>query len=347
MTVNQKKLIHLSLPTEADEHARAETERRQRLFKWALGVLKRLGLDKAVAVAGSLEELRGLSVDPKSADVILAIRDALHPASGRRQDHFRGLNPGALTHILRNRLNALKKDREEVLRRRGRKPGPDWSDELILDRDGKIVANLSNAILVLREAPEWKGVLVFDHFAARVVMRKSPPWGEDVFDTPWTDHHESLTRVWFEGNKINLPISVIGRAVQAAARQRLFHAVRDFLASLIWDGVPRLETWLQDFFQVEDSEYVRAIGCRYLISAVARVFTPGWQVDHVLVLEGPQGKKKSEALRTLAINDAWFTDRLSHIASKDAALELAGVLIVEIAEMDALTKATASATKVE
>ena len=65
----------------------------------------------------------------------------------------------------------------------------------------------------------------------------------------------------------------------------------------------------------------------------------------MLVLEGPQGKQKSEALRTLAVNDDWFTDRLSHVASKDAALEIAGVLIIEIAEMDALTRATSSAIK--
>jgi predicted P-loop ATPase len=50
-------------------------------------------------------------------------------------------------------------------------------------------------------------------------------------------------------------------------------------------------------------------------------------------------------LRTLAIKDEWFTDRLSHLASKDAVLETAGVLLVEIAEMDALTKAKSSAIK--
>ena len=102
---------------------------------------------------------------------------------------------------------------------------------------------------------------------------------------------------------------------------------------------------MQTYFHVEDSEYVRAIGSRYLISAVARIYEPGCKVDHMLVLEGPQGKQKSEALRTLAINDDWFTDRLSHLASKDAVLETAGVLLVEIAEMDALTKATSSAIK--
>lgn len=89
----------------------------------------------------------------------------------------------------------------------------------------------------------------------------------------------------------------------------------------------------------------RLIGPRYLISAVARVYEPGAKVDHVLILEGPQGRLKSEALRTLAISEAWFTDRLSHLASKDSALDIAGVLIVEIAEMDALTRATPSAMK--
>ena len=44
-------------------------------------------------------------------------------------------------------------------------------------------------------------------------------------------------------------------------------------------------------------------------------------------------------------DEGWFTDRLSHVASKDAALEIAGVQIVEIAEMDALTRATSSAMK--
>ena len=45
------------------------------------------------------------------------------------------------------------------------------------------------------------------------------------------------------------------------------------------------------------------------------------------------------------MNDDWFTDRLSHVASKDAAQDIAGVLIIEIAEMDALTRATPSAMK--
>jgi predicted P-loop ATPase len=227
--------------------------------------------------------------------------------------------------------------------RRG-KPS-DWTDTLILDKNGKIVANLANLILILREAPKWNGVLGYDEFAAHVVIRRGPPWGTESPDSPWTDHHDSLARVWFQTEGINPAAGDVGRAVQAAARHNSFHPVRIYFGALAWDGIPRLDAWLIAYFHVEDSPYVRAIGPRYLISSVARIYRPGCKVDHVLVLEGPQGKQKSEALRTLVVNDAWFTDRLSHVASKDAALEITGVRIVEIAEMDALVRATSSATK--
>jgi predicted P-loop ATPase len=337
-------VVKLPVPVtpSADEHAQAETERDQRLFAWADGVLKALGLDKAVAAAKSVEELRRITFDLTSTKVITAIRNALRPASGRRQEHFSGLKEGGLRIILKNRFAELKKAREVELRRK-RQPEADWTLNLILDKDDSIVANLANLILILQHAPKWRGVLGYDEFSARAVIKKNPPWGAEVMGASWTDHHDSLTRVWFQQEKINPTIGDLGRAVQAAARHNPFHPVREYLDSLVWDGVPR--PWLVDYFHVEDSDYVRAIGPRYLISAVARVYRPGCQVDHMLVLEGPQGKQKSEALRRLAVNDAWFTDRLSHVASKDAMLELAGIWLAEIAEMDAFAKAAASTQK--
>jgi len=340
-------VVKLPVPASlgADEHAQAETERDQRLFAWADAVLKALGLDKAVAAAKTVEDLRRVTFDVDSAEVITAIRNALHPASGRRQEHFSGLREGGLKIILKNRFAELKKTREAALRRGKRSPEVDWTADLILDKDDRIVANLANLILILRHAPKWKGVLAYDEFSVRVVIRKRPPWGVEALDAPWVDHHESLARTWFQREKISPTLGDVGRAVQAAARYAVFHPVRDYFESLAWDGALRLPTWLQDYFHVEDSDYVRAIGPRYLISAVARIYRPGCQADHTLVLEGPQGKAKSKALCTLAIRDEWFTDRLSHVNSKDAAIEIAGVLIFEIPEMDALMRVTSSASK--
>jgi predicted P-loop ATPase len=337
-------------PPDAEELASAETERKRRLFQWADVVLKALGFADRVAHAGSLDDLRKIVFDVEAAEVTLAIREALHPASGERVDDcFTGLRQGGLKQILKKRFAEAKTQREQELRNRragGQQTNNlDWTDELKLDADGGVRPILSNLILYLRHHHDWQGALAFDEFNACVAIRKRPPWGEEKPDTHWTDHHESLTRVWFQNQDINATLGDVGRAVQAAARANLFHAVREFLEALAWDGTPRIDNWLVTYFHAEDGAYIRAIGPRYLISAVARIYQPGAQVDHTPIFEGPQGKLKSTALRTLAVKDIWFTDRLSNVSNKDAAIEIAGVWFVEIAEMDAVIRASTSGKK--
>ena len=192
----------------------------------------------------------------------------------------------------------------------------------------------------MRHHPNWKGVVAYDEFNARAVIRSRPPWGEEKPDTHWNDQHETRTRIWFQRADIDAGLGDVGRAIQAAARHNTVHPVREYLDGLVWDRKPRLDTWLVTYFQ-----YIRAVGSRFFISAVGRIYEPGCQVDHVLVLEGPQGQRKSQSLRALAVKDEWFSDRLSHMASKDAAIEVAGVWVFELAEMDALTRAASSTAK--
>jgi putative DNA primase/helicase len=52
-----------------------------------------------------------------------------------------------------------------------------------------------------------------------------------------------------------------------------------------------------------------------------------------LILEGPQGIRKSTALRVLA-GDDWFSDHISDLGSKDSRIELHGKWILEMSEMD-------------
>jgi hypothetical protein len=341
----------IPLKTGTEEHTCAETERKRQLFAWADRLLQELGLVDEVSRATNLEELSRIKLDVDAVEVALAIREALHPASGPKADCFIGLNAGSLKGLLKNRFKELKSKRRFELEHGhggagGKHSAHDWTDDLKLDDKGGVRPLLTNLILYLRHHPKWVGVLAYDEFNARVVIREQPPWNQrEPSDAPWTDNHESKTRVWFQREDIFATLGDVGRAVQAAAHVKPFHPVREYLNILTWDGEPRLDTWLAKYFHADDSAYARAIGPRYLISAVARIYKPGCQVDHLLVLEGPQGKLKSTALRTLAVKDSWFTDRLSHVASKDAAIEAAGVWIVELAEMDALSKATASAKK--
>ena len=103
------------------------------------------------------------------------------------------------------------------------------------------------------------------------------------------------------------------RSVQK--REHGFHPIREYLESLTWDGVRRIDVWLTKYLGANFTTYTRAVGTRCLISAVARVFRPGCKVDTCLILEGPQGALKSTALHVLA-GDAFFSDDISELGSK-------------------------------
>ena len=113
---------------------------------------------------------------------------------------------------------------------------------------------------------------------------------------------------------------------------------------LRWDGMPRLDAWTMTHLGAEDTPLNRAFGSRWMISAVARIMRPGVKADHMLILEGPQGAKKSSALKVLA-GEEWFTDELAEIGCKDAAQQMRGIWIIEIAELDAISRAEVSRIK--
>jgi predicted P-loop ATPase len=218
----------------------------------------------------------------------------------------------------------------------------DWRTGLQVNGAGKPRGNLFNVVHTLRNAEDWKEVLAYDEFAVRVVTKRPPPWADTNVEK-WADDHDTRACAWFQEHGINAVLGIVGRGIQSVAREYPFHPVRDYLHALNWDGTPRLNRWLTQYFGVETSPYVRAVGDRFLISAVARVEQPGCKADQVLILEGPQGALKSSALQALA--NPWFTDHLSNLGSKDAAMEVAGVWLVEVSELDALTKASNSAMK--
>jgi hypothetical protein len=222
-----------------------------------------------------------------------------------------------------------------------------WRDLLIRNttkEKGKLVpgapkAILANAITALRCAPEWDGVLAYNEFSLYTVTKRKAPW-QNSGGGNWKDFDDSRTAEWLQHMGILVSSKLAAEAAQTVAMENTFHPVRDYLAGLAWDGKRRLDTWLVDYLAVSDSSYVRAVGARWVISAVARVHQPGCQADYTLLLEGDQGIRKSTALRTLA-GDQWFTDHISDISSKDARIELHGVWIMELAEL-AKIRTTAS-----
>jgi predicted P-loop ATPase len=214
-----------------------------------------------------------------------------------------------------------------------------WRDQLLLNLNSTVKPLLANAITALRDAPEWNGVLAYDEFAHVTVLLRPAPWMKPGAQLPaeWSPNDDILATEWLHHQEISVSSDVTGQAVEAVAHESPFHPVRAYLKDLAWDGTHRLDTWLADYLGADPSPYSSAVGARWMISAVARVFEPGCKADCCLILEGDQGIKKSTALRALA--QPWFTDEIADLGSKDAAMQTRGVWIIEIAELDSLSRA--------
>ena len=215
-----------------------------------------------------------------------------------------------------------------------------WKAKLILTPTKTPKACLANAVIALREAEEWKGVLAYNEFKLATIMVKPPPWrkGEDNswMPQPWTDHEDVLTADWLQHNDISVPVAVAASAAMAAARDKTFHPVREYLEKLQWDKSERVEQFASTYLGAEDTPYHRLVSKCTLVGAVARIMTPGCKVDHVMILEGPQGIGKSTSLKYLF--SPWFSDEIADLGSKDAAMQLSGVWCIELAELSSMTR---------
>ena len=80
-----------------------------------------------------------------------------------------------------------------------------------------------------------------------------------------------------------------------------------------------------------------------MISAVARIFRPGCIAKYCLLLLGPQDLGKSTALSVLG--GEFYTDDIAELGTKDAAMQNAGVWIVELAELASTRKAHLDSVK--
>lgn len=217
-------------------------------------------------------------------------------------------------------------------------PVGDWRSFLLYKSDGYTPKPLfANAVTAFRMAPEWQGKLWWDEFALRTVFRGArTPWGSGGdADLIWSDQETNLATEWLQREAaVMVNSNVVGQAIQTVARERCFHPVRDYLNFLVWDGMPRLDTWLTEYMHAQPSNYTAAAGAAWMISAVARVMRPGSKVDTAIVFEGEQGVGKSTTLR--ALGEPWFSDDMAEMGTKDAAIQLAGVWILELGELSSM-----------
>jgi len=218
----------------------------------------------------------------------------------------------------------------------------EWLKKLDYDKKGNLKSTIDNAIIILENDPRIKGRLIYNEFSNRAMVIGKLPWSDEI-NRDWRDDDDSGIRYFLESNYGLTSVGKIDDAVTIIFQKNKIHPVREYLNSLTWDGVKRVETLLTDYLGAEDTIYTRAVIKTHLVAAVARVMQPGCKYDTMLTLTGPQGIGKSTFIRYLAKD--WFNDSLDTVKGKEAYEQLQGSWLIEIGELTATKKADIEATK--
>lgn len=214
----------------------------------------------------------------------------------------------------------------------------EWLKKLEVTSKGMIASTITNVSLILLNDPRVSGSFFFDAFKERPIVSGDLPWIKlkDRISPVWGDTDDAGMRQFLEHEYKIESAAKIRDAVDLAMLEKTRHPVREYLENVIWDGESRLDTLFIKYLGAEDSVYTRAVTRAALIGAVARIMKPGCKHDHMLVLVGPQGCRKSTTLAKLGKD--WFSDSLFTMAGKDALEQLQGYWIIELGEMAAARK---------
>lgn len=199
------------------------------------------------------------------------------------------------------------------------------------DSKGRILKDSQENILQAMNKLDVK--LSFDLFAQKPLVESpqySGPLVDVVVKALWL---ETDTRFKFRPAK-----DFFYDVIENTTNSNKFHPVLDYLKSLEWDGVPRVDEWLIKSGGAKDHPYIRAVSSIMLIAAVRRVTEPGAKYDEMVVLESQkQGLQKSTALRTLCPTDAWFSDDLPlNVDAKQIVERTLGKWIIEASDLSGM-----------
>jgi putative DNA primase/helicase len=216
---------------------------------------------------------------------------------------------------------------------------PVWFNQVYLNDKGAPLPLLVNAIVALEHDPVFAGALRFDRFRSEAMMCRPVPWDPHLSaPRPWSNRDRREACSWLQEHHVRVGELIAESAALTVADRHPFHPVVDYLGGLTWDGVRRIDTWLHTYLGADLNRYIEAVGPRWLISAIARIDRPGCKADCALVLEGPEGIYKSTTFEVMGA--PWYSNDIAALGTKDSQQQLPGKWIIELDELDAVSRAS-------
>ena len=209
--------------------------------------------------------------------------------------------------------------------------------------NGVFYTAIRNCVTVLQNDPVLKKAIKRNELSGRMDIVKEVPWERRNNSPTVTDTDEYNLKMYLEEHYEITSESVIKAGIDIVSNENKYHPIRDYLESLVWDGIPRIENMLPHFLGAEKSKYTIGVMKMHMLAAISRIYEPGIKYDIMLCLVGSQGAGKSTFFKYLAIKEEWFSDNLDHLDDENIYRKLQNHWIIEMGEM----KATITAKNIE
>ncbi|MBD2797218.1 replication protein [Xenorhabdus sp. 18] len=253
---------------------------------------------------------------------------------GFEQGHFK-CQHGSCAHRndgdFRNAIGFGKDDFEDLTSTEIAEPAP--LPAFKRDKWGQIEATIENTFKAVMR-PDFVGIDIrFDQFRDEIMFTPTGTVQWQAFN----DAEYSRLRITLE-NRGFKPVGreLVRDVVMLVAAEQPFDSAIEWLNSLEWDGVPRIERFYHTHFGTEDTPYTRAVSMYTWTALAGRVLSPGCKADIVPILVGEQGCGKSSGIAALAPDPEFFTDISFAEKDDDLARKMRGRLVAEIGELRGL-----------
>ena len=158
-----------------------------------------------------------------------------------------------------------------------------WESSLEVDSKGNIKNVITNYIIYLTQSDRYKDKLKYNDFTKQ----------KEFNDKEFCDF--DLNRLY---NNIERDLGLTSRPKIESALMEVFdtnkyNPIIDYLNSVEWDSVKRVERLFIDLLDADDTELNKYMTKVWFIAAVKRIFEPGCKFDNMIVLQGEQGIGKS------------------------------------------------------
>lgn len=206
---------------------------------------------------------------------------------------------------------------------------------IILSSTGHPITNEDNVMRVFEGESHLGKLIYFDDFYNSVFIDDREIKDLDIFKL------QTMLQRNYGFQRVT--DATVRRALVVLADRTHRNEPRDWMESLVWDGIPRIENFLITHLGAKQTPYTQAASKNFWISMVARIYNPGCIMRTMVILKSKQWAGKSTAFSL--IGGKWYAEALESIQSNNFLQSLHGKMLIEFADMSGMDRADVNRIK--